>query len=463
MIGVGLMAAVAVSPVAASPHVTPAETLSFAAASSPFTDIATSKFRADIVWIYEEGITAGCDEDRYCPDGLVTRAQMATFLTRALQLAPASRDYFTDDSGNKHESRINAVAQAGITVGCGATRFCPDGIVTRAQMATFLVRGFELAPGVRDFFSDDRDNKHEQRINALAQTGITRGCGATTYCPAGAVTRGQMAAFLHRALGPGPAVLVGAGDIAWCASTGDEATAALLDGVRGTVFTTGDNVYENGTLTEFATCYDPSWGGHRTRTLPAPGNHDWRTTNAQGYRDYFGFDSGPLWYSYDLPGWHVLVLDSSCDKVGGCHAGSPQHAWLVNDLATSTQPCTLAIWHAPRFSSGAHGSSLATGAFWEVLYEHGAELIVNGHEHSYERFAPQDPSGVADPAGPRQIIVGTGGKTLRSFGAVVANSEIRDSSTFGVLKLTLHSGSYSWTFVPVPNNTFSDSGTGACH
>ena len=215
----------------------------------------------------------------------------------------------------------------------------------------------------------------------------------------------------------GSAVLVGAGDIASCGSSGDEATAALLDGIAGTVFTTGDNVYESGTASEFANCYGPSWGRHRARTRPVPGNHDWNTANAQGYRDYFGFGPGPLWYSYNLGNWHVVVLDSNCGNVGGCGAGSAQHTWLVNDLAADTRACTVALWHHPRFSSGGeHGSSNATAAFWTALYADGAEVILNGHDHDYERFAPQNPSAVADPNGIREFVVGTGGKSFYAFG-----------------------------------------------
>jgi hypothetical protein len=463
LLALALLLVVGALPAAARPAETATPRGAAATDSSPFTDIGDSKFRSDIVWVYERNITVGCAEDRYCPKGLVTRAQMATFLSRALRLPAATRDFFTDDTGNKHEARINALAKAGITVGCSAVRFCPDGTVTRAQMATFIVRGFKLGPAVRDYFTDDADDKHEARINALAQAGVTRGCGTTRYCPAGAVNREQMAAFLHRALAPGPGVLVGAGDIAWCSSNGDEATAALLDGIAGTVFTTGDNVYESGTPTEFANCYGPSWGRHRSRTLPAAGNHDWRTANAQGYRDYFRFGPGPLWYSYNLAGWHVVVLDSNCENVGGCGRGSPQHSWLLNDLAADTHDCTAAIWHAPRFSSGAHGSSTATQAFWTALYEDGAELIVNGHDHDYERFAPQTPAAVADPNGIRQFVVGTGGKTLRSFGPTAANSEVRNSDTLGVLKLSLLPGTFSWRFLPAAGGTFSDAGSGTCH
>ena len=166
----------------------------------PFTDVVTSKFIDDITWLAYEGITSGCSATRFCPDGIVTRGQMATFLTRALHLPPTSTDYFDDDEGSVHESNINRLAQAGITAGCDANSFCPDGLVTRGQMASFLARAFELPATSTDFFDDDNTNKHEGNINRIAAAGITGGCGGNDYCPNGLVTRGQMAAFLHRAL-----------------------------------------------------------------------------------------------------------------------------------------------------------------------------------------------------------------------------------------------------------------------
>jgi len=166
----------------------------------PFTDISDSKFVKDIVWLAETKLTSGCTETRYCPRGNVTRAQMATFLTRLLNLPPASKDYFTDDSGNKHEGNINRLAEAGITVGCGGTRFCPDTVVSRAQMATFLTRALNLPPATKDHFTDDNGNTHETGINRLAESGITRGCDTNRYCPNGAVLREQMAAFLRRSV-----------------------------------------------------------------------------------------------------------------------------------------------------------------------------------------------------------------------------------------------------------------------
>lgn len=262
-------------------------------------------------------------------------------------------------------------------------------------------------------------------------------------------------------------ILVGAGDIADCASDGDEATAALLDGIPGTVFTAGDNAYENGTADEFRDCYDPTWGRHRERTWPAPGNHDWRTDDLAGYRGYFGTaagDDGASWYARDLGTWRVIVLDSDCARVDGCGPDSPQGRWLAEELAASTVACTVAIFHHPRFSSGdEHGDDPAVDPFWRALYGAGVDVVINGHEHSYERFAPQDPDGRSDPArGIREFVVGTGGRALRGFGDPRPNSELRASLTVGVLALTLRPGAYAWTFRGAGSD-FTDTGSGRCH
>lgn len=259
------------------------------------------------------------------------------------------------------------------------------------------------------------------------------------------------------------AVLVGAGDIAACASDGDEATAKLLDNISGTVFTTGDNAYSSGTTDEYASCYGPSWGRHKGRTRPSAGNHDYGTAGAAGYFGYFGSTAGEPgkgYYSYDLGAWHIIVLNSNI-AVG---AGTPQEQWLRADLAAHSVACTLAYWHHPRFSSGiVHGSDASLQALWQALYDYGADVILVGHEHNYERFAPQDPSGNADPArGIRQFVVGTGGRSHYVFGIPIANSEVRNSDTYGVLKLTLHSTSYTWEFIPEGGKTFKDSGDAAC-
>ncbi|HEX7346656.1 MAG TPA: metallophosphoesterase [Candidatus Limnocylindrales bacterium] len=263
------------------------------------------------------------------------------------------------------------------------------------------------------------------------------------------------------------AVLVGAGDIGDCNADEDSATAALLDGIEGTVFTAGDNAYENGTAKEFATCYEATWGRHKSRTRPAPGNHDWRTSGLSGYLDYFGDAArgpdGDSWYSYDLGGWHVIVLDSECEKVDGCGPDSRQGRWLAADLEASAARCTVAIWHKPRFTSGEHGNDRSVAPFWTALYDGGVDVVINGHDHDYERFAPQDPSAQEDrERGIREFVVGTGGTPLRRFEQPVANSELRAAVVHGVFKLTLREASYDWEFVPV-SGEFRDSGTAFCH
>ena len=262
-------------------------------------------------------------------------------------------------------------------------------------------------------------------------------------------------------------VLVGAGDIGDCGTDGDEATAALLDGIAGTVFTAGDNAYPSGTTVDFQKCYDPSWGRYKARTRPAPGNHDWETQGLAGYLAYYGAAGqgagGTSWYSYDLGTWHIIVLDSNCDKVG-CGADTPQGTLLAADLASSKAACTMAIFHHPRFTSGEHGNEPVLDAFWRPLYAAGVDVIVNGHDHDYERFAPQDPDGKLDAArGIREFVVGTGGTTLRGFQKTAANSEVRLSNSWGVLKFTLHDGSYDVEFIAAGND-FRDRGTAEkCH
>lgn len=267
--------------------------------------------------------------------------------------------------------------------------------------------------------------------------------------------------------GNGDPVLVGAGDIAYCGNDNDEATAQLLDNMPGTIVTLGDNVYSDGTLSEFSNCYGPTWGRHKARTTPSPGNHDYVSSAANGYFAYFGAAAGDPtqgWYDYRLGAWHVIVLNSNCAQIGGCGAGSPQEQWLRNVLATSDAQCTAAVWHHPRFSSGtSHGSNLALQPFWQALYDYGADVVLNGHEHLYERFGMQQPDGSADAVfGLRQITVGTGGRSSYSFGSPVANSEVR-GRPYGVLKLMLGDASYKWEFTPVAGQTFTDAGESSCH
>jgi hypothetical protein len=266
---------------------------------------------------------------------------------------------------------------------------------------------------------------------------------------------------------PDTTVLVGAGDIAGCGSEQDLETALLLDNIAGTVFTLGDNVYPDGTADQYSDCYDPTWGRHRARTRPAVGNHDYHTPGASGYFNYFGAAAGEVgqgYYSYDVGDWHIIVLNSDCSEVGGCNSDSAQGQWLQADLAANPTVCTLAYWHSPRFSSSSvHGSNTRYQDFWQLLYDAGADVVLNGHDHAYERFAPQDPGGTADPGrGIRQFVVGTGGRGLYTFGTPEPNSEVREGNTHGVLKLTLQPTSYAWDFIPIAGQTFTESGSESC-
>lgn len=262
----------------------------------------------------------------------------------------------------------------------------------------------------------------------------------------------------------GQEVLVGAGDIAWCGLDGGALTASLLDQIQGTVFTTGDHAYPLGTLADFQRCYEATWGRHKARTRPVPGNHDYGdgTTDGADYFTYFGPNAGPPglgYYSYQLGAWHIVALDSEISAF----PGSPQMTWLRADLAANSSQCTLAIFHTPVFGSGTNGSNPHMQVAWRSLYDSGVDVVVNGHNHSYERFAPQNPDGGFDPArGIREFVVGTGGAQLTGFPRIQANSEVR-SSTWGVLKLTLSADRYDWEFVSVAGQSFSDSGGASCH
>jgi hypothetical protein len=264
------------------------------------------------------------------------------------------------------------------------------------------------------------------------------------------------------------AILVGAGDIADCRDlSGAEATAKLLDQIPGTVMAVGDLAYPDGSSENFV-CYDKTWGRAKSRTRPAPGNHEFHSNGATPYFDYFGAAAGDPktgYYSYEIGTWHIVVLNSECKDVGGCEPGSPQEKWLRADLAAHPATCTLAYWHKPLFSSGnAHGNDLTVKPLWQALYEANADVIVGGHDHDYERFAPQNPGGAADSVrGIREFVVGTGGKNHRPFAEAKPNSELRDATAFGVLKLTLKPGGYDWQFIPEAGKSFTDSGSGSCH
>ena len=307
-------------------------------------------------------------------------------------------------------------------------------------------------------------------LRSLIQITCVAGILGCFSAPCLAQLKGPMDPVAPAAVASSDPVLVGAGDIATCGQLeGAEATAKLIDHISGTVFAVGDLAYPDGTDEEFAKCYGPTWGRFKDRTRPAVGNHEYHSDGASGYARYFGAAAGDPkkgYYSYDLGAWHIIVINSECDQVGGCDANSPQGKWLQQDLAASASTCQLAYWHKPLFSSGGkHGNDPLMKPLWDALYKASADVVINGHDHDYERFAPQDPDGKLDKDhGIREFVVGSGGKdTHRTFGAARSNSEARSDDTFGVLKLTLHAKSYNWEFVPEVGKTFADYGSGTCH
>ncbi len=264
------------------------------------------------------------------------------------------------------------------------------------------------------------------------------------------------------------ATLVAASDIGSCWTGFDAATGQLVYSFPdAAVATIGEAAYDSGSAADYK-CFNDVWGLAKARIHPAPADHDYITAGASGYFNYFGAAAGDPtkgYYSYDLGSWHVVVLNSECDLVGGCGAGSPQESWLKADLAAHPTTCTLAYWHNPLFTSGWVGGQATVASFWRDLYAAGAEIVLDGHSHMYERFAPQSPNLAADPAqGIREFVLGTGGYSHHAYGGpMLANEEIRDNTTFGVLALTLHPSGYDWQFAPIAGSTFTDSGSGSCH
>lgn len=266
----------------------------------------------------------------------------------------------------------------------------------------------------------------------------------------------------------GDPVVVAAGDIANCSNEEDFLTGHLIDSIDGMVLALGDNVYEVGSIQEYNDCYGPSWGRHKERTRPVPGNHEYGKGNANDYFTWWGDIATPTepgcradcggYYSFNVGTWHLIALNSEISDA----PDSPQIQWLRQDLAANPTVCTLAYWHRPRFTSGYHLGGSGQG-LWQVLYEYGADLVLVGHDHDYERFAPQGPSGQYEPdRGIREFVVGTGGALLRDFKFIQPNSEVRNSETHGVLKLTLRPTSYDWEFIPIPGKTFTDKGSAPC-
>lgn len=265
---------------------------------------------------------------------------------------------------------------------------------------------------------------------------------------------------------PSSITLIAAGDIARCDSQDDESTAALAAAHPGTVLVLGDNAYEDGSRRDYRDCYQPSWGRLLDRTLAVPGNHDHQTAAALGYFDYFGARAGPAkrgWYALTLGAWRLITLDSECSAVGGCGRGSPQYEWLAAELDEHPSPCTIVAFHRPRYSSGFHGDFAEIDPLWRLVVDAGADVVLNGHEHSYERLGPMDADGHADAKGVGAFIVGTGGALLRGFDDVVETSQVRIDDRHGVLVLQLADGTFDWTFRSTPDDMVEDQGMGACH
>ena len=240
----------------------------------------------------------------------------------------------------------------------------------------------------------------------------------------------------------------------------------VLELAPDAVLTLGDNQYENGEYNEFLQSFDPSWGRFKSLIRPSVGNHEYQTSDAAGYCRYFGpaarCDHG-AYYSYDLGSWHLIALNSECSRVGGCGRGSAQESWLRADLADHDNPCTLAYWHRPRWTSGRHSSAIEMTAIWNDLVGARADVVLTGHNHGYERFAPLDQEGQPSFDGVRYFVVGTGGGSHYAFDAPPRAGEEARGTPFGVLQLTLAERRYTWRFVSIPGTTFTDSGSGTCH
>ena len=298
------------------------------------------------------------------------------------------------------------------------------------------------------------------RVAAVAVAMFTAGCasGAQSTIPATATSSTPTSPAAASAPSSSPAepvaTVMAVGDIAGCEWETDSATAALVEDRHGLVLTVGDNVYPAGSDDTYADCYDPAWGPVLDRTMPAIGNHDVEDDGGAAYFRYFGSAAGTPgegWYSFDVGAWHLIALNSNCTLVG-CDVGSPQHAWLVADLAANGARCTLAYWHHARFSSSRHGDDPSVAALWQALDDADADLVLVGHDHIYERFAPQTADGVADADGVRQITIGTGGAGLYEDERNAPNSELAIDDAFGILVLTLRATSYEWNFLTTDGN-----------
>jgi hypothetical protein len=300
---------------------------------------------------------------------------------------------------------------------------------------------------------------------SLITSSLLTGCGWTSSQTTGNTAQPVSAAPTM--------TLYAAGDIAECrlrevsdtmaSRTAERIATELATDSTARVLTLGDNAYPNGSADDYAKCYDPTWGRFKARTLPSPGNHEYHTPSATGYFDYFGALAGPQrrgYYSADIGAWHVISLNSNLNGA----AQQAQLDWLKSDLAARPAGCALAFWHHPVFSSGGHGNNAVMREAWRLLAAAGTDLVLSGHDHDYERFAPQDIDGNVDPQhGMRQFVIGSGGAQLTPLLIRRANSDTADNTSYGILKLTLNKTGYVWDFLPVANGSYTDHGTATCH
>ena len=372
--------------------------------------------------------------------GLVIAAERA----HAATFAPVA-----DGNGSAREVLVGGVPPARTYV-----RFHVRGLsgrVTRATLRLYVKTASTRGLRVSRSETSARPRSGAFRARTWIRVDVTRlvhGNGRLTLVLTSAAPRQIRLASRESARPPRlvvetTAVVLAAGDIASCASTGDEATAALLDGLRGTILTLGDNAYPVGSSSDFANCYDPSWGRHRARTRPSPGNHDYGTPGAAPLLAYFGL--ARTWYAFDLGEWRLYALDSEA-------VTAEQLSWLRSDLAVAPRRCVLAYWHRPRFSDGPHGPSAAVEPLWRALAEAGADVVLAGHDHNYQRFGPID--------GMRSFVVGTGGAS--HYAVARQQAEVANGDAFGVLELTLRPAGFGWRFLQVAGHTFTDSGSADC-
>lgn len=341
-----------------------------------------------------------------------------------------------------------------------------------SQHATAAVEAITCAtcaPQI-DVNGDNQFDLTDAQIIARYLAGL-RGAALTRGVALGAGTR-NTPALVNTFIADGcptatSAIVLAAGDIAYCPAepslSGGAATAAVLRRVPGApVLTLGDNAYSSGTAAEFSTCFAPTWGVELPRLRPAPGNHDYVTANAAGYFGYFGRNAGATtrgYYSFDVGAWHVVSLNSNVNAA----AGSVQEQWLRQDLASTARKCVLAYWHHPVFTSSPRGYNPTMLDIWKALADYKVDVVLNGHEHNYERFAKQTPAGVLAADGIRQFIVGSGGVGHTASVGLLPNSEVFNALTYGVLKLTLNANSYAWEFLPELTGVTVDSGTATCN